>query len=107
MGKNGKIATDLSDTEQKAFDIVKSVLKNHVDIERLTAVRNDSPDYFSIKLDEVEICRIGRHKKSDKLKDITSEYQFQEPISSPDDISIHASKLIETLRYKAAKIYLK
>jgi len=68
----GKIATDLSDIEQKAFEAVQDTLSNYVKSDRLKPVRNEGWNYFSIKLDSedgLELCFIS-HRKNGSLNNI-------------------------------------
>ena len=84
--------------EIDAYNIVKSILRKHIDVSRITY--RDYKSYFVVNIDDSWnwICRFyfGQRRKSICIA--SSEQDKWEQIESLDDIFKYADRMIETLK---------
>ncbi|WP_341504204.1 type I restriction endonuclease [Gallaecimonas sp. GXIMD4217] len=98
-----KAKPDIVTTEEEleGFYIVKSILRSHVDLQRLAA--RDTKSYFGILLDDNNrkpICRL-HFNRNQKYLGVFDENKIEEriPLTSLDDIFDHAERLVSTVGY--------
>lgn len=104
--KKNEVITTVNELE--GYAIVKSILKNTVDIKRVTY--RDNSSYFNVLLDDnirKTICRLYFNTSQKHIAFVDDKKETKSPINSVDDIFDFSDKICEKAKYIDKTIPLK